>query len=67
MKSINISVIDNDHVVRTKTNFPVNEKNDMIIKLIEHISDGFVPGETAYLEIEGFKKDPITFEISQFE
>ena len=67
MMNLKIALIDNDYVVRAKTDFFVNEKNDTLIKFIQHVNEGFVPGETAYLEIEGFKKNPITFEISQLD
>ena len=64
MKNIKVSLVDNDYVVRAKTDLSGNEENNTIIKFIQHLDEEFVPGETAYLEIEGFKKNPITFEIS---
>ena len=62
--NMKISLIDNDYVVRAKTDLSGNEKDNALIRLIQNITEEFVPGETAYLEIEGFKKNPITFEIS---
>jgi hypothetical protein len=67
MKNIKISLVDNDYVIRTKTDLSVNEKSDMFMTFIRDITDGFVPGETAHLEIEGFKNKPITFDITRCE
>ena len=65
MKNIKVSLVDKDYVVRSKTDLSGNEKNNTLIKFIQHLDEEFVPGETAFLEIEGFKKNPITFEISR--
>jgi hypothetical protein len=67
MRNIKVSLVDNDYMVRTKTDFSVNEKNDVFMTFIQNITDGFVPGETAHLEIEGVKNKPITIEISRSE
>ena len=64
MKNIKIKVVDNDYVVRANTDLHVADENDPLMDLLQHLNEGFVPGETAYLEIEGFEKSPITFEIS---
>ena len=63
MKNIKVSLVDKDYVVRSKTDLSNNEKNNALIKFIQNLDEEFVPGETAFLEIEGFKKNPITFEI----
>jgi hypothetical protein len=65
MKNIKVSLVDNDYVVRVKTDLSDNDKDNTLIKFIQHINEEFVPGETAYLEIEGFEENPITFEISR--
>lgn len=65
MKNIKVSLVDNDYVIRSKTDLFTNEKNDTLLKLIRDVEEEFVPGETAYLEIEGLKKNPITLEISR--
>ena len=67
MKNITISLMDNDYMVHAKTNLSGNEKNDVLMAFIRDITDGFVPGETAHLEIEGVKNKPIIFEISRSE
>jgi hypothetical protein len=67
MKNIKISLVDMDYTIRTKTDLSLNEKNNVFMTFIRDITDGFVPGETAHLEIEGFKNKPITFEISRSE
>jgi hypothetical protein len=67
MKNIKVSLVDNDYMVHTRTNFFVNEKTDAFMKFIQEITDGFVPGETAHLEIEGVENGPVTFAISRRE
>ena len=67
MKNIKVSLVDNDYVVRAKMDLSGNEENNALIKFIQHVDEEFMPGETAYLEIEGLKKNPVTFEISKYE
>jgi len=62
---IKISLRDSDYVVRAETDVSTDEENDTLFQLIQHVDEEFVAGETAYLEIEGFKKNPITLEISR--
>jgi hypothetical protein len=64
MKSIKIKVVDTDYVVRAKTDLSLDERSDSLLHLLKHLNEGFIPGETAYLEIEGFEKSPITLEVS---
>ena len=62
--NIKISLIDNDYVVRAKTDLPNNQR-DPFRRFLKQISEELLPGQTAYLEIEGLKKNPITLEISR--
>ena len=65
--NMKISLFDNDYVVRTKTDLNGKAKNDNLNKFFREIEEELVTGKTAYLEIEGLKKGPVTFEISKFE
>lgn len=64
--NVKISLIDNDYVVRAKTDFATNGQDDPFTKFLQQIKEELLPGQTAYLEIEDAKQDPITFEITQF-
>ena len=66
MESIKVRLIDNDHVVRAKTDFASKGQDDQFKKFLQEITAELIIGQTAYLEIEGLK-DPITFELSKFE
>lgn len=62
--NMKISLIDNDYVVRAKTDLAQNGSDDLFRKFVQQIKEELVTGQTAYLEIEGAQKDPITFEIT---
>jgi len=64
--NVKISLVDNDFVVRAKTDFDIEGHDDPFTKFLKQIKEELLPGQTAYLEIEDSKADPITFEISQF-
>ena len=63
--NIKMSLIDNDYVVRAKTDLASNGQSDPFRRFLEQIKEELLPGQTAYLEIEDVNKDSITFEISQ--
>ncbi|MBW2405934.1 MAG: hypothetical protein JRF17_01075, partial [Deltaproteobacteria bacterium] len=65
--NLTIALIDNDYVVRAKTDLSENGQDDSFRRFLRQIKEELVPGQTAYLEIEDSTTDPITFEISQFE
>ncbi|MFC1820656.1 hypothetical protein ACFLZG_06185 [Thermodesulfobacteriota bacterium] len=65
--SLKMSLIDNDYVVRSETNFALEGKDDKFSGFLKKINDDLVIGETAYLEIEGSEMGPVKFEISKFE
>ena len=64
MKEIKVSLRDGDYVVRAEKELSTAGENDTLLELIQHVDEEFVAGETAYLEIEGLKENPITLEIS---
>ena len=63
--NIKISLIDNNYVVQAKTDLTQTGQEDPLSKFIEQVKEEMVTGQTAFLQIEDSKKDPITFEISQ--
>jgi hypothetical protein len=64
MRDIKIDFIDNDQAVRAKTEIASGGQNVQIINFLQQIREELSPGDTAYLEIEGLEKNPITLEIS---
>jgi len=60
-----IALIDNDFVVRAKTDFALSGQKNPFGKFLQQIKEELLPGQTAYLEIEDPTTDSITFEISQ--
>jgi len=65
--NLKIALIGNDHVVRVKTDFSEEGQENAFRRFIRQVREELIPGQTAYLEVEDFQTDPITFEISQFE
>ena len=63
--NMKISLIDNDYVVQAKMDLVQNGPADLFRKFVKQIKEELVTGQTAYLEIEDARKDPITFEITQ--
>lgn len=65
--SIKIQLVDNDYVVKAKTEFAQNGIDDLLGKFIRQITEELIEGETAFLEIEGSDIKPITLEICRQE
>jgi hypothetical protein len=65
--NIKFALIDNDYVVQAKTDFLLEGQDNPLRKFLEQIQEELLPGQTGYLEIEDFEKDPVTFEISHSE
>jgi hypothetical protein len=61
-----ISLVDNDYVVRAKTDLLLDGEYEKFIKFLKEINEELIIGKTAHLEIEGPEKDLITFEISKY-
>ncbi len=64
MENITFSLVDNDYVVKAKADIALNGNDDPLRKFLQETREKLIPGQTAHLEIEGFGKDPIIFEIS---
>ena len=64
--TIKLSLVDNDFVVRAKTDLDLRDKEDQFRKFFKDIGDELVTGETAYLEIEGPETGSIKLEVSKF-
>jgi hypothetical protein len=68
MKTIKISLVNNDQVVQATKNLNLDESADhSVAAFIRQIREELVTGETAFLEIKGLQKDSLTFAISQRE
>lgn len=67
MENIKMSLKDSDQVVRIRTDFSVNGHEGPFRRFLQQINEEMIPGQTAYLEIEGLEKGPMTLEISHFE
>jgi hypothetical protein len=67
MNSIKLELVDNDHVVRAKTDLGFNGIDDSLGKFVRKIKEELVAGETAFLEIEGSGVEPVTLEICHCE
>lgn len=65
--NLSIAFIDNDQVVRAKTDISEKGQTELFRRFLRQIKEELIPGQTAYLEIEDSQTDPITFEITQFE
>jgi hypothetical protein len=65
--NLTIALIDTDQVVRAKTDLSEKGQGESFRKFLRQMKEELIPGQTAYLEIENSKTDPITFEISKFE
>ena len=65
---IEFQLVNNDQVVQATKDLNLNESSDRsVAAFIRQIREELVTGETAYLEIQGLQKDPLTFAISQCE
>ena len=67
MMNLKMALVDNDYVVRAKTDLALKGKDNKFGEFFTEINEELVIGETAYLEIEGLEMDTITFEISKLE
>jgi len=67
MSSIKMELVDNDYVVKAKTELVLNGIDDSLGKFFRLIKEELITGETAFLEIEGHDMKPITLEIYRQE
>ena len=67
MMNIKIEFVDNDQVVRARTDVTLGGSDDPVLLFLHQLKQELLPGETAFLEIEGLGADAITFEIAQLE
>ena len=65
--SIKLKLVDNDYVVRAKTDLTLNGTDDLFRDFLKSIREELLPGQTARLAIEGSNMAPMSFEISHFE
>lgn len=62
--TMKILLIDNDYVVRAKTDLSENGHDDPFRTFVKQVQEELVTGQTAYLEIEDDQNDSVTFEIT---
>ena len=67
MKNLKLSLIDNDFVIHAKADLRGTKGNGSFKKFLHEIEAELVTGKTAYLEVEGLHKNPVTFAISPVE
>ena len=67
MKNLKLSLIDNDFVVHAKADLKGAKGNGSFKRFLHEIEEELVTGKTAYLEVEGLHKNPVTFAISPVE
>ena len=67
MANIKMELVDSDYVVRAKMDLAWMAKKDELGNFLREIDEELLTGKTAHLEIEGLKKDSVTFEISKIE
>ena len=66
MKNLRISFFDSDYVEQAQTELDFSGNHgSSLAEFVSQLKQELVPGQTAYFEIEGFQKDPLTFEITQ--
>ncbi len=59
--TLKISLVDNDYVVRAKTDLLMNGEYEKFIQFLKEIDEELITGKTAHLEIEGPEMDLIYF------
>ena len=67
MNSIKIQLVDNDYVVRAKTELVLNGIDDLLGKFVRQINEELIVGEMAFLEIEGADMKSVTLEVRRPE
>ena len=67
METMKISLVDNDYVTQARTTISMNSKNEPLKKIFHEIKEVLIPGQTAFLEIEGLERDSATYVISVVE
>ena len=65
--NIKIEFLDNDRVVRAKTDLGFNGIHESLGAFVRQIKEELVTGETAFLEIKGSNMESVTFEICHRE
>jgi hypothetical protein len=68
MKNVKISLINADQAVTAETVLVLNDTlGNTLSQFIQHMNEELATGQTAHLEFEGIKKNPVSFSISQNE
>ncbi len=62
MENIRLELIDDDQRIRAEAS--LSENGNVFREFLQKLSEEIVPGENARVEIQGFQKDPLIFEVS---
>ena len=65
--SVKIRLVDNDYVVKAKTELVNNGIDDLLGNFVRQIKEELIEGDTAFLEIKGSDIKPVTLEICRQE
>ena len=61
--SLTLKLIDNDYKVCAQANLGGKGNAALLRQFVQQVREELVPGQTAYLEIEAFEAEPVSFEI----
>jgi hypothetical protein len=67
MNSLRMSLVDNDYVVRARTDLDLNGNDDRFAGFLKSVHEELVTGKTALLKLESSETGPITLEVSKYE
>ena len=67
MNNLKFSLVDNDYVVRAKTDLELNGNEDKFTSFLKEVNEELVTGKSAFLEIEDSEIGPIRLEVSRSE
>ena len=63
--TITISLIDDDQMVLAKTDFFGGTQGEVFARFLRQVNADLLPGQTARLEIDGIKSEPLCLEITR--
>ena len=67
MKTIKISLVDNDFVVHAEAKLSGQNDRNELLDLLQHLNEDFIQGQEAFIEVEGLRDKRTRFAVSQVE
>ena len=64
---LQLSLIDNDYVVRAKTDINLKGSDDNVARFLRDINEELITGKTVFLKINGPESEPIVLEVTKFD